>query len=48
MNGGKSRTIPTAAQVATAGYYPSAYSIRYDAAAKEYRISLDSLVLRQP
>lgn len=48
VNGGKSRTIPTAAQVATAGYYPTAYSIRYDAAAKEYRISLDSLVLRQP
>jgi hypothetical protein len=26
-----------------AGYYPSSYAVRYDAAAKEYRISLDGL-----
>ena len=44
---GMSRTIGTAAQVATAGYYPSAYSIRFDATAKEYRIAMDSLKYRQ-
>ena len=41
------RSVGTAAQVATAGYYPSKYSIRYDATAKEYRISLDNLTYRQ-
>jgi hypothetical protein len=44
---GMSRTIPVAAQVQAAGYYPSSYSIRYDAAAKEYHISLDGLTYRQ-
>ena len=44
---GMTRNIGTAAQVASAGYYPSAYSIRYDVAAKEYRISLDKLTNRQ-
>lgn len=44
---GMSRAIGTSAQVATAGYYPSSYSIRYDAAAKEYRIAMDSLKFRQ-
>lgn len=44
---GMSRNIGTAAQVATPGYYPSSYSIRYDATAKEYRIAMDSLKYRQ-
>lgn len=44
---GMTRNIGTPAQVATSGYYPSKYSIRYDSAAKEYRISLDNLTLRQ-
>ncbi|MEO7996581.1 MAG: DUF5602 domain-containing protein [Gemmatimonadaceae bacterium] len=44
---GMSRNIGTAAQVATPGYYPSSYSIRYDASAKEYRIAMDSLKFRQ-
>lgn len=44
---GMSRNIGTPAQVATAGYYPTTYSIRYDASAKEYRIALDSLTYRQ-
>lgn len=44
---GMSRAIGTAAQVATPGYYPSSYSIRYDATAKEYRIAMDSLKFRQ-
>lgn len=44
---GMSRNIGTPAQVATAGYYPTTYSIRYDSSAKEYRIALDSLAYRQ-
>ena len=32
-----------AAQVTPAGYYPSAYSITYDAQAKEHRIALTML-----
>lgn len=44
---GMSRNIPSPAQVAIAGYYPSSYSIRYDAAAKEYRIALDNLTFKQ-
>jgi hypothetical protein len=44
---GMSRNVPAPAQVATAGYYPSKYSIRYDAASKEYRISLDALTYKQ-
>lgn len=44
---GMSRAIPSPAQVQTAGYYPSKYSIRYDSATKEYRIALDSLTYRQ-
>lgn len=44
---GMSRNIGTPAQIATAGYYPTSYSIRYDATAKEYRITLDNLAYRQ-
>lgn len=44
---GMSRNIGTSAQVAAPGFYPSSYSIRYDAAAKEYRIALDNLSYRQ-
>ena len=38
--------LPTAAQVTPAGYYPSAYSITYDAEAKEHRIALTNLSWR--
>lgn len=34
-------------KVAATGSYPNAYSIKYDAAAKEYRIALDGLVAKQ-
>ncbi|MBC8089426.1 MAG: DUF5602 domain-containing protein [Phycisphaerae bacterium] len=44
---GMSRNIGTPAQVGTAGYYPSSYSSRYDATAKEYRIALENLAHRQ-
>ena len=44
---GMTRNLGTAAQVATPGYYPAAYAIRYDATAKEYRISLENLTFRQ-
>lgn len=44
---GMSRAIGTATSVATAGYYPTTYSIRFDATAKEYRIAMDSLKYRQ-
>lgn len=44
---GMSRSIGTPAQVASSGYYPSTYSIKYDATAKEYRIALDALTYRQ-
>ena len=32
--------IPVASRVTPAGYYPAAYSIRYDEQAKEHRIAL--------
>ena len=35
--------VPTAARYAPAGFYPSAYRISYDAAAKEYRVGLTQL-----
>jgi len=35
--------IPVAARSTPAGYYPSAYSITYDAQAKEHRIALTQL-----
>lgn len=44
---GMTRNIGTAASVQTPGYYPTSYSIRYDATAKEYRVSLDNLTYRQ-
>ncbi len=44
---GMSRTVGTAAQVASPGYYPSAYSIRFDSATGEYRVALDQLAFRQ-
>ena len=45
--GGMTRNIGTAAKVATAGYYPTAFSIRFDAPTKEFRISVDNLTYRQ-
>ena len=41
-----SAAIPVPAETATPGYYPSSYGIRWDADAKEYRISLEGLVRR--
>jgi hypothetical protein len=38
--------IPVAPRVTPAGYYPSAYSITYDAQAKEHRIALTQLEWR--
>ena len=43
---GMTRAVGTAALVAKAGYYPAAYSIKYDGAAKEYRIALEQLTWR--
>jgi hypothetical protein len=34
------------AQYAVSGYQPTSYTVSYDAAAKEYRISLTGLALR--
>jgi hypothetical protein len=39
--------IPTQTQVATAGYYPSAYRVAWDETAKEYRIALADLAWRE-
>ncbi|MEO7457966.1 MAG: DUF5602 domain-containing protein [Gemmatimonadaceae bacterium] len=39
--------IPVPAKYKTAGYYPTAYRITWDAAAKEYRIALTDLTLRK-
>lgn len=44
---GVSRAVPAPAQVQNAAYYPSKVGIRYDAASKEYRISLDALTYKQ-
>ncbi|MGQ0647547.1 MAG: DUF5602 domain-containing protein [Gemmatimonadaceae bacterium] len=44
---GVSFPIGVAQKVARAGTYPNAYSIRYDAAAREYRIAMDGLTQRQ-
>lgn len=41
-----STPIKVATAFETPGYYPTKYSIRWDAASKEYRIALDSLVPR--
>ncbi len=38
--------IPVAARVTPAGYYPAAYSITFDAQAKEHRIALTQLEWR--
>ena len=38
--------IPVPAEVATPGYYPSSYSIRWDEESKEYRVSLGGMVSR--
>lgn len=38
-------SVPT--KVTTTGMYPNAYSIKYDATAKEYRVALDGLVAKQ-
>lgn len=39
--------VPVAAAHTPDGYYPSAYRVRYDAKAKEYRVSLSGLAWRQ-
>ena len=44
---GMTRNLGVAAQVATPGYYPTSYAIKYDATAKEYRVSLENLTYRQ-
>jgi hypothetical protein len=41
-----SAALPVPAEVSTPGYYPSSYGIRWDADAKEYRISLEGMVSR--
>jgi hypothetical protein len=38
--------VPTAAHYAPAGYYPNAYRITYDAQAKEYRVALTQLSVK--
>jgi hypothetical protein len=38
--------VGMAEQVQTAGYWPSAYTVRWDENAKEYRIALTGLVNR--
>jgi Domain of unknown function (DUF5602) len=40
-------TLPMPARVARTGSYPGAYAITWNAAAREYRISLESLVTKQ-
>jgi hypothetical protein len=45
--GGYSYQVSIPAKVAKTGSYPGAYSISYNAAAKEYRIALDGLVTKQ-
>lgn len=40
-------TLPLPAKVAKTGAYPGAYAIRWNESAKEYRISLESLVTKQ-
>jgi hypothetical protein len=37
------RTIPQPAQFATAGRYPTTYSVNYDATAKEFKITLGGM-----
>lgn len=44
---GMSRTVSTAGAVQTPGYYPNAYSIRYDVGSKQYHIALNGLTYRQ-
>ena len=39
--------VPTAKQYSPAGYYPSAYRIAWDAAAKEYRIAITQLQMKK-
>jgi Domain of unknown function (DUF5602) len=43
---GVTMPIGVAAKVAKTGAYPNAYSIKYDAASKEYRITLEGLTQR--
>ena len=44
---GVTMPIGVPARVATPGLYPNAYSIKYDAGAKEYRITLEGMTQRQ-
>lgn len=46
-DGGYSYPVSVPTKVAKSGGYPAAYSITYNAAAKEYRIALDGLVMKQ-
>ena len=39
--------VPTATRYAHAGYYPAAYRVTYDSQAKEYRVALTQMALRQ-
>jgi hypothetical protein len=39
--------VRTPRAVATAGYYPTSYCVRYDAATATYRVSLEGLVRRE-
>jgi hypothetical protein len=39
-------SVPTAPHYSPAGFYPSAYRITYDPAAKEYRVALTQLAVR--
>jgi uncharacterized protein len=45
-DGGVSIAVPTAKRYVPAGYYPNGYRVGYDAQAKEYRIALTGLGLR--
>jgi hypothetical protein len=38
--------VPVATQFATAGYYPAAYRVVFDAQAREYRVALANLTWR--
>lgn len=46
-DGGYSFPVSVPAKVVKSGGYPAAYSIAYNATAREYRIALDGLVMKQ-
>ncbi len=47
MPNGVTMPVGVATKVAKPGTYPTAYSVKYDAQAKEYRITLEGLTARQ-